>query len=277
MELEHAKQRFRTLKRKLRNYADTLFPVANRGLLLEVSKSAPTLADMMGLDDSCVIGCFGIAEPAAILEFRQSVARVLLRNSFPLLSVFGKSQSAEGLRITYFDIWNFFKFMNVSTFKFEAGRLEPFLNNYVREKIRSPFFSQYFYQQIPAQPTHAATRRASVLKPRSSTVGPATVATGEAVYETYLKYYQHQFEIRDFVQILLELVFGVYNREIQGESHALKAVGVNKDESHSPAKVGAYIANICTFLERFLQTCGLGHSRLGSRHPFLYLLLKANR
>ncbi len=260
-----AKLRFEKLKTKLRDYRASL--MGNRGgLLMEVGKKVLALEELQGFSDTYIMDYLGIADPEAIDGFRQSFSKVIMRYSYHLLSAFRKSSldidREQTFKLSYFEICGFFKFMNVSSFKFDSNRLEPFLNSYVRDSLRDPFFTQYFGVQSTV-PT-PAQKRPSILRRQNTILIGSALPTGENVYDAYLKYYRHEFGARDLVQLMIAVVFGVFSREIQDESRALKSISLSKEECASPARV----SNVCTFMERFLQTVGLSCSKLGSKHPF---------
>ena len=62
----------------------------------------------------------------------------------------------QGFKLfSYFDLWNYHKFMNVSNFTFDSARwsLPSTINNYMKKKRRkaahSSAFAQYFYPHSP--------------------------------------------------------------------------------------------------------------------------------
>ena len=230
------------------------------------------LLSMQNFGEFCLTEQFPMVEPATIIEIRLNLSRVFTRYAYHLVNAFNKplhSLGYEGrFRLTYFDLCQFFKFMNVNSFKFESSRIEPLLNGFVRDQLKNPFFNQYFDFQLGAasSPTKkpTATRRQSVIS-----LGPA-IPTGEQLLDAYMKYYQYTFSIEEFIHILVSVVFGLYHKEIQSESHILKSIGLNKEDA-SPTKMTAYASNIGLFMERFLQICGLSCSKLGFKHPFRYL------
>jgi len=204
----------------------------------------------------------------AIQEIRQTLGRALSRNLYHIFNALNKPfYNSDGhITFSYYDIVQFFKFMNVNSFSFESTKLEPYLLNYVKNCISDITLSQYFELQLAPLPI-SPNKRASVYR-RNSVVSSQTIGAiipgGEKIYELYLKYYRFEYNFDDFLQILIGLVFTVFHKEIQNESHTLKSVGQTKESS--PAKMATVLSNIGNFIERFINQCAAITTKMGGKN-----------
>eukprot|EP00826_Nyctotherus_ovalis_P057107 TRINITY_DN779_c0_g2_i1.p1 TRINITY_DN779_c0_g2~~TRINITY_DN779_c0_g2_i1.p1 ORF type:complete len:345 (+),score=79.37 TRINITY_DN779_c0_g2_i1:218-1252(+) len=169
-------------------------------------------------------------------ELLHSLGRTLHRHTPLLLNSFANINS-----ISYLDLYRFFKFMNVLTFRFESPRLEAYLSNYVQGLFHKDSLEEFFQGQGAKK---SARNRSRSLRRRSSIMLDKQ-GEDEKSFSLYLQYYQHKFALSDFVKILIDLVFNVYEKSVQKELIGLKVMAKRTEMQNNTAKV----------LDEFLKNC----------------------
>ena len=210
------------------------------------NKARMTVLEMIKqLDPAWIDEKMGMIGKAS-LELVQALGRVLYLN-MPLILVIIRNPNS----ISYIDIYRFFKFMNIKTFRFESVKVEAYLSNYVQGLFHKDSLEEYF--NSPQRRT--ARKRAKSVK------APAIEKQGDRSHSLYLQYYQYNFTLKDFIRIMIELVFNVFAKNVQKELMVLKVI-TKKTEMQE---------NIAKCLDYFIRYCAGKSSKVSYKNPLRYI------